>query len=487
MCLSDTIEKILSLIHQTVNPHSCFLLIPSSSNKTAKIRFFLGENKNLIQDSIDINDGVIASILKFKEQIRLNNINKTYKGLSYYKIEKNIKSFWGIPIFDMDKIVAILCIDSEEENKFLNYEQVILYFASLIKEHIKTQKELVFANKYKLEFENLYNALSHLTKNIKLEEILSELPNQIKKIINYEQIIILQANNTEAKIVSTSFNHNNELIGKIINFNEEISLMSLSLKNKIPLYYENLSQKILPKIILPHYCYSAILPLHTSEVVLGSIILLSNNKLFETESTKKIVEVLVKNASILIHNSILYKEMENLASHDGLTNLYNHRYFKQQLALKIMEAKRYGTNVSLIISDIDNFKNINDAFGHQIGDKILTSLSKLFKEKIRGIDLIARYGGEEFVIILPNTDYIGSIIIAERIRNELKNKPMIIDGNQFNITMSFGISSYPFDAQTEEDLIKRADRALYFAKTHGKNKSILFRDIVEHKNARVNV
>ena len=162
----------------------------------------------------------------------------------------------------------------------------------------------------------------------------------------------------------------------------------------------------------------------------------------------------------------------SLANEDGLTGVYNHRYFYEALNKKIKYAKNNNEKISMIFLDIDYFKHYNDLYGHQEGDKVLKKIGKTLKEITRECDIVSRYGGEEFAIILPNTDEKGATEIAEKIRYNIENTYFYGQQNQpnKNLTVSIGISVYPDKAITEFELIKSADDALYRAKFFNKNR-----------------
>ncbi len=152
----------------------------------------------------------------------------------------------------------------------------------------------------------------------------------------------------------------------------------------------------------------------------------------------------------------------DLAVRDGLTGLFNRRYFNELINIEINRLKREPAALSLLMLDIDNFKNYNDTEGHPAGDETLKSAAKVFKNSVRTGDIVCRYGGEEFIIMLPQTGKSGAQIIAERLRVQA--------GLYLPTTVSIGIASLPEDAQSVEDLIQKADDALYQAKKTGKNK-----------------
>jgi len=153
---------------------------------------------------------------------------------------------------------------------------------------------------------------------------------------------------------------------------------------------------------------------------------------------------------------------EDLAVRDGLTGLFNRRYFNELINIESNRLKRYPSVLSLLMLDIDNFKNYNDTQGHLAGDELLKGFGKLLKNSARASDIICRYGGEEFVIMLPQTDKKGAQIIAERLRVQV--------GLYLPTTVSIGVASYPDDAIELIKLVDKADGALYQAKKTGKNK-----------------
>jgi len=152
----------------------------------------------------------------------------------------------------------------------------------------------------------------------------------------------------------------------------------------------------------------------------------------------------------------------DLAVRDGLTGLFNRRYFNELINIETNRIKRTPAALSLLMLDIDNFKNYNDTQGHLAGDDLLKNVAKVLKNSARAVDIVCRYGGEEFVIMLPQTDKKGAQIIAERLRVQV--------GLYLPVTVSIGIASFPDDDQDVIGLVGKADDALYQAKKSGKNK-----------------
>lgn len=183
--------------------------------------------------------------------------------------------------------------------------------------------------------------------------------------------------------------------------------------------------------------------------------------------------------SHIIDKIKLFQETKRLSITDGLTGLYNSRYFYRYLELEIARTKRYGNSFSLMLFDIDNFKNLNDTHGHQAGDEVLQELARIFKTVSRETDVVVRYGGEEFLIILPSTSEEESIALAARILKSVEAARIRINSTEeVNITVSGGIASYPLNAVTAKELLYAADSAMYAAKKAGKNTVVCYKGTV---------
>lgn len=184
---------------------------------------------------------------------------------------------------------------------------------------------------------------------------------------------------------------------------------------------------------------------------------------------------MVNQTAIAIENAQLYQKVKEQAITDGLTGLYNHRFFQLRLADEFAHCKRYGTQLSMIILDVDHFKMYNDTYGHMAGDLALKEIANLTRLSVRENDIVARYGGEEFVIILPRTSADGALAVAERIRKTVSGCRFL--GNlhipEVSITVSLGIAEYTKELSSREELVRKADEALYAAKKAGRNRTLI--------------
>ncbi len=167
----------------------------------------------------------------------------------------------------------------------------------------------------------------------------------------------------------------------------------------------------------------------------------------------------------------LSRRFRDLAIRDGLTGLYNHGYLLDALAGEVARAVRYDRHLSVIFLDVDHFKQYNDQFGHQRGDMVLRQVSQILKDEIRKTDIAARYGGEEFVLILPETSKQDAFVVAEKIRKTIQASIAndVTDEGPTTVTISAGVASYMVDGTDANELIAKADEAVYAAKNDGRN------------------
>ena len=209
-----------------------------------------------------------------------------------------------------------------------------------------------------------------------------------------------------------------------------------------------------------------ILPLNVGEnQVVGY---LAASKILETDKEK--FGILSQQFLIGLRRALLYQKVQGLTITDALTQVYCRRYFLERFNEELKRSKRNKLHLSFLMVDIDNFKQFNDRYGHLVGDAILRQVSKIMSDTVRQIDFIGRYGGEEISIVLAETHKEQADFAAQRIRQAIEATTIKVYDEELKVTVSIGVSTFPANAQTMQDLIESADQALYLAKETGKNK-----------------
>ncbi len=206
-------------------------------------------------------------------------------------------------------------------------------------------------------------------------------------------------------------------------------------------------------------------PLRTNKMVLGEVAYKGMADADEAAFT-----VLVHQFALGLRRIRLYHEVENLAITDGLTQMHTRRHFGERFEEEFQRAMLRQVPLSVLMIDVDHFKKVNDQHGHLTGDMLLRAVAKIILFQIREIDIAGRYGGEEFCILLPDTDKQGALVVAERIREAIQEKGIKAYDAAIRMSVSIGVSSLPDDAVKVEELLDKADWALYRAKISGRNR-----------------
>ena len=220
----------------------------------------------------------------------------------------------------------------------------------------------------------------------------------------------------------------------------------------------------------PQPAQVAILPLRAGGVLFGCLAILSEQEYHLGKDQVQVLQSAMNHLGLALNNALLYRKVKTEAEFDGLTRIYNRQHFDTKMKEEVRRHLRYGQAMSLILMDLDHFKSINDSNGHQAGDQVLKEVARLIQETVRTSDIAARYGGEEFALLLPNTPPGHAWMLAERLRRRIAQNSLGVCRQAVRVTASFGVAALDVHAAIpDQDLIARADSALYSAKALGRN------------------
>ena len=324
--------------------------------------------------------------------------------------------------------------------------------------------------KYQAHLEMIYENSRVLASILDTDSVVSELMNLLGRLLHYEgySVIFKDANGNfyyRARFCSNQYNYQIEtvpqyaadLLDKVASQNNMVEIKDVSKREDYAPLNKN-SHSVM------------IVPMTAHDDLKGIIIAEASKVGYFKDKDLQILTAVARSAALALENAELHKQTEELTVTDELTSTYNYRYFAQKLEEEKRRASRYNLSLSLIMVDIDLFKKLNDTYGHESGNKVLKALSGIMKECIRDVDIFARYGGEEFAVILPQTPLKDALVIGERIRKKVSEYPFESDdGDILKVTVSVGLSSYPENGRSHEELVSLADKALYRAKDEGRN------------------
>jgi diguanylate cyclase (GGDEF)-like protein len=297
------------------------------------------------------------------------------------------------------------------------------------------------------------------------EKVLDQILDLIAQGIPYENgtLFVLNRVDQQLSVAAVRGQHVDLISG--INFELGNGFSSWVAKQKKPILLNDLHPA--QRLDRPAIGSFLSVPMVVQGELIGVLNLSHSSNLAFTEEHLRLLTLIASQAAAILQRVLMYDEMARLAITDDLTGLYNRRHFQSRLAEERMRAERYSLTFSLIYLDIDGFKAINDTWGHALGDRILADLGVVLRRWGRASDIIARYGGEEFVVLLPMTDSVQAARAADRLR-------VLVQEHSFprrkRLTVSLGISSFPSDGNGEDELVRKADAALYLAKKLGRNR-----------------
>ncbi len=354
---------------------------------------------------------------------------------------------------------------SQEEISFCNQ-----FFTQISLTILKT-KALEEARQRSEELSALRATIADITSELELQKLLQTLLERAIKLMKADSgdFCVVDEQTGNLRVVA-SINIDKEYVGTIIPFGEGAS--GKVLETRETLLIDDYSKwpgrlKILSDTSLRA---TVLLPITKGENVLGTlgIVYSDPNKRFASEDLH-ILSLFAQHASIAMENALLFEKVQQMARIDEVTGLLNRRAFCEMGEYEINRALRLMHPISLAMVDLDDFKHINDQFGHQTGDEVLREVAQLFRDKLRNIDIIGRYGGDEMMILMPETNEENAIPAMDRLRKILDNTTFSIGENDFHITASFGITSHQRNAPQIDVIIGQADTSLYTAKKDGKN------------------
>jgi diguanylate cyclase (GGDEF)-like protein len=414
----------------------------------------------------ETNADLITLVLPQEETLLIEVQNQNVDSLIYFHFKSELENF----IQKYLQTEKIHNLKKEKEKSDKKYQES--------EEHVVSANKAMRRKVYELH--NLVEASNDIYSILDFKQLINSALLTIIGQVGFQKAFVL-IYDKETKIFNQIY-HKGFVTENFDKLEFEISspIVSYFFKNRTPVYITRLEQnknlkgfaKLLKKLGI-----FVVAPLIYSERLQG--IIGAGEKLqFQkfSEADFEIFHILVNIISISIGNSYLFQEMKTLSLTDAMTNLHNYRYFEDRLKEEINRGNRHNKKVSLMILDIDHFKNYNDTLGHQAGDEVLRSIGKILKQTIRDEDIVARYGGEEFCIILPGIEKSGIPILGERVRKRVESEKFFKEKVQpgGKVTISIGTATFPDDAKNFNDLVEKADKALYQAKNSGRNQTKLF-------------
>ncbi len=340
-------------------------------------------------------------------------------------------------------------------------------FITDISKRIQSENE---TKKAQQQAEALREALEEITTQLNLSEVLRKILDSLKKVLFYDKATLFLKLDGQIKIVAArGFDNTGKLVDRTFP-SSHLLIQEIDRKQKPVILKDTVQDKRFEDWVTQNMNTWMGIPLIRNQNTIGYLTLDNNNQDGYNQEEADIAQLFANGAAVVIENAKLYEKSQLLATSDSLTSINNRRHFYELANIEFNRSKRYGTPLSVIMLDIDHFKYVNDKYGHQVGDQILIKFVKRVNQSLRTSDVFARYGGEEFIILLPETENLQAIQVAERIRSATAETPFDIQKVSPYITISLGVATLDGSCENLDTLIDRSDKALYEAKQIGRNR-----------------
>ncbi|MBX7082877.1 MAG: sensor domain-containing diguanylate cyclase [Nannocystaceae bacterium] len=431
--------------------------------------------------------GVLASVLAEPKPLRLHALGGR-RLPPYYRGPEPVTDLCAVPLLEGHGLRGILCADRIGDRPFGDDEQRVLErAASHLLRVVEHERVFNAVERGKYEQEQFYRASELLNSALTLEDVYQKTFAAVRSIAPYDLAVLTGVRGERQRVLAADATSEGEAEpwqqlsarllagGAGLELDDANSLVAMALKNRH--YMPPGAELVDPDTVvwtastrLRGAKSVLVLPLAHGDEVLGTLTLAATRGHVFGEAVREMLRVIGHQVGVSLQNARMYQQMEERATTDGLTGLTNHRAFQERLTQLHALAERTEQKYSIILTDIDHFKSINDTYGHPVGDQVLRKVAAILAGRARKVDIVARYGGEEFVLVLPDTDALGAESFANRLREEVAQTPMASDHGSFSVTISMGIAEYARDGRERHELIERADQALYWCKEHGRNR-----------------
>ncbi|HET6280729.1 MAG TPA: diguanylate cyclase [Polyangia bacterium] len=477
---------ILELLKKSLELQTCALLWLDESGQKLKVKELCTESSHVAEAPISARIGALGAILKDARAFALDAPKLAL--LPYYNGPAEVAAFLGVPVVEGVTLRGVLVADRKVPRRFTgNDADLMVSAAQQVVRVVQSERVFQAVERSKHEHERFYRASAELNRALTLAEVYDAAIAGARGVCEFDFAAIAtydtrRGTHTIRRVVGQWAEN---LDGTT--HNDPSSMVSMVVKNKlalpaggewrerdVPVFSHPMRIRDLESLL--------VLPLLVKDEVVGTFTVAARRAGAFPTDRREMLGVIANQVAISLQNAHMYQVVEEQATTDGLTGLVNHRTFQERFTTMLGRADRHTFPVSLILTDIDHFKKVNDSYGHPVGDEVLRRVAAILNARARKIDIVARYGGEEFAIVLESTDKAGARQLAERIRIEVAQQNFPTGkGGTFGATLSLGVASYPEDARAKDEIIALADQSLYAAKHGGRNRTVCFSEIEKAK------
>ncbi len=466
--LDEVLKQILAILRDYFHLQHTAVLLLNPETKLLEIRSQSGWSVESAKVKLELGAGLCGTAAQLKRPVYAPDVSRDPR---YIKSLPSTRSEVALPLIIQDRVVGVLDCQSEKLD-FFDSETIDLLTLFSTQASIALQNAKLYACEQRraAQLEAINRIAKQTTSVLDLRDLLEKVCRHTMEAfpIDHVSVLLLEDGRLvlrgEQGKLTLRFPRGKELPPGSGLCSRALALCKTVLENDVstvPGYIAGFEETRSEMCV----------PLISFGETLGVLTLESADPGAFQESDVPPLESVADICANAIQNARYLEKVRQLAYVDGLTGIFNRRYVEMRILEEIERARRYQSSMAVLLVDIDNFKPVNDEFGHLLGDEVLRQATSVFAHHLRKMDIVCRYGGDEFALIVPETGGEDAKLVAEKLRRvvETWNFP----GVARPVTISVGVAEYPLHGHTRDELVRAADGALYFAKQGGRNRTVL--------------
>jgi len=465
--LDEVLQQILAIARDYFHLQNVAIMLLDKEKGALFVRRQIGWDEGQDKIWVPVGEGITGAAAKLKRPIYAPDVSKDPR---YIASARATRSELAIPLMVRDQVVGVLDCQSEVVNHFdSETSDMLTLFSTQASMALQNARLHALERQRATQLEAINAIAQQMTAVLDLKELLSKVCVLIGQAFDVSHVSVLLQDEQDLVLRA---NHGS--LTPRVQEGERLPAGTGPWGRSL-LQGETLIENDTTEAAEPGLCVETgsrmCIPLVSFGQTLGVLVLESDRSGAFNENDTQPLESVADICATAIQNANYVDRVKQLAYLDGLTGIFNRRFFELRISEEIERARRFGTGMGVVMIDIDHFKRLNDEFGHLLGDEVLRQVSSLLHQQLRKIDVVCRYGGEEFAILLSQTSPQHSLAVAEKLRRMVE--AWQFPGVARPVTISAGTANYPEHGTTRDELVKAADAGLYAAKQSGRNRVCL--------------
>jgi diguanylate cyclase (GGDEF)-like protein len=481
--IADGCAWVLATVKRSLEARTVALAWLDGDGERLKLKEIVSDRDDVVAEPRLATAGVLGAVVRDRQPVLLAAAKSGQ--LPYYD-DPSVgagAAVVAVPVLEGPHLRAVLCAD--RSRPFSDADRELLADAAdqLLR---AVQAEQVFraVERAKYEHERFFAATAMLGRALTPEQVMETAFDACAAIVDYDAaaVTLYDREHGRHRVAAVRVKPGAAPIldaeaASGLEWKDNAGLAAMVVKNRHYLPAGGEPREVTApiytrKIRLDDARSLVVLPLVAADVAIGTLMLAARAEKRFGADVREMLSVIATQVAVSLQNGLLYKQMETMATTDGLTGLTNHRTFQERFGQLLERAQRHGHPAAMLLCDVDFFKKVNDNHGHPVGDEVLRRVARVLQDVARKIDITARYGGEEFAVVLESSTAEQARQVGERMRQEVGKLVIETEKGPLQVTMSVGIAAFPDDARDRPGLVERADLALYHAKHSGRNQVV---------------